>query len=210
MASVSEITLQQLYMLLMSVCQINSNQIANRVYLIENLRSGNPIDYNQYGSHSVIVDTRYYKVQENGRHTYVSWEDSDSSSLYTSFSHGVYLRNAHGMDVLMRPESITWRTLGGSIDLYFYAGPSPTEVIEQYQKSTTGLPAMQQYFTFGFHQCRWGYQNWTVLQDIIDTFRRFDIPLETVWLGKEINMDNMGLILIRDRHRLYVPLSRLY
>jgi len=40
---------------------------------------------------------------------------------------------------------------------------------------------MQQYFTFGFHQCRWGYANWTVLQGVVDGYARFGIPLENIW-----------------------------
>lgn len=40
---------------------------------------------------------------------------------------------------------------------------------------------MQQYWTFGFHQCRWGYQNWSVVQDVVDNFAKNEIPLETIW-----------------------------
>ena len=47
--------------------------------------------------------------------------------------------------------------------------------------SAIGLPGMQQYFTFGFHQCRWGYENWTVLQSVVDNYEKFGIPLENIW-----------------------------
>lgn len=97
------------------------------------------------------------------------------------YSHGVYLRNAHGQDILLRPTNITWRLLGGSIDLYFYGGPTQPKVTSSYQTSAIGLPAMQQYFTFGFHQCRWGYANWTVLQQVVDNYEAFEIPLESIW-----------------------------
>jgi alpha-glucosidase len=40
---------------------------------------------------------------------------------------------------------------------------------------------MQQYWAFGYHQCRWGYQNWSVVQEVVDNFQKFDIPLETIW-----------------------------
>lgn len=93
----------------------------------------------------------------------------------------MYSRNAHGQEILLRPRNITWRLLGGSIDLYFYAGPTQPEVTKAYQMSAVGLPAMQQYFTFGFHQCRWGYENWTRLQEIVDTYQAFGIPLENIW-----------------------------
>jgi len=98
-----------------------------------------------------------------------------------SYSHGVYNRNAHGQEILLRPTNITWRLLGGSVDLYFYAGPTQPEITSAYQISAVGLPAMQQYFTFGFHQCRWGYANWTVLQEVVDKYEAFGIPLENIW-----------------------------
>lgn len=98
----------------------------------------------------------------------------------TSSSHGLFLRNAHPQEILLRPDHLTWRTLGGSLDLYFFDGPTAPEVIRQYQTQAVGLPALQQYFGFGYHQCRWGYANWTELQDVVDNFRKFDIPLETV------------------------------
>jgi hypothetical protein len=34
--------------------------------------------------------------------------------------HGVFSRNAHGQEVVMNPEGLKWRSLGGSIDLTFY------------------------------------------------------------------------------------------
>jgi len=71
-------------------------------------------------------------------------------------SHGVYMRNSHGMEALMLSTNLTWRSLGGSIDLYFFDGPTQDDVTKQYQLGAIGLPAMQQYFSFGFHQCRWG------------------------------------------------------
>lgn len=142
---------------------------------------GDPIDTNLYGSHSFYLDTRYYKVDDStGTLTYAA-NATDSESEYVSYSHGVFLRNAHGQEILMKPENITWRTLGGEIDLFFYAGPSQVEVTKSYQVSTVGLPAMQQYFTFGYHQCRWGYVNWSQLQDVVDNFAKFEIPLENIW-----------------------------
>jgi len=142
---------------------------------------GDPIDYNIYGDHSFYLDTRYYEVNETtGNLTYAA-NATNASAQYISYSHGVYMRNAHGQEVLLRPSNITWRTLGGNIDLYFYAGPTQDKVTKSYQMSATGLPAMQQYFTFGYHQCRWGYTNWSELQDVVDSFSRFGIPLENIW-----------------------------
>ncbi|KAF2177647.1 glycoside hydrolase family 31 protein [Zopfia rhizophila CBS 207.26] len=153
--------------------------------------AGDPIDRNIYGSHPFYLDTRYFETDEHGKRSLVKNSaspgeghggDHGGGSKYESYSHGVYLRNAHGQEVRLQPESITWRTLGGSIDLFFFDGPTQPEVTKQYQEAAIGLPAMQSYWGFGFHQCRWGYRNWTELRQVVDTFKSQNIPLETVWL----------------------------
>lgn len=138
------------------------------------------IDANLYGSHPVYLDTRYFTADSSGQLTYAA-DATDTTAQYLSFTHGVFLRNAHTQEILLQPSGITWRTLGGSIDLYFYSGPDAQDVISSYQQSTTGLPAMQQYWTLGYHQCRWGYGSWAVLQEVVDNFAKFEIPLETIW-----------------------------
>ncbi|KAL2867446.1 glycoside hydrolase family 31 protein [Aspergillus lucknowensis] len=141
-----------------------------------------PLDRNLYGSHSFYLDTRYYEVSDSMPGTLILSNDKvDRSKEYVSFSHGVFLRNAHGQEVNLQPRSLTWRTIGGSIDLYFYAGPSQAAVTQSYQTSTIGLPAMQQYFTLGYHQSRWGYRSWADLEDVVANFEKFNIPLETIW-----------------------------
>lgn len=145
--------------------------------------------------------------------TLFTGHEADPNTDYVSYTHGVYLRNTHGQEVVLQHENVTWRTLGGTIDLYFFSGPSIDSVAKQYQHSITGLPGMQQYWTFGFHQCRWGYKNWTQLQEVIDNFRKFDLPLETIWADidymnqyRDFTTDNVtyplaeGLEFFRDLH----------
>lgn len=143
---------------------------------------GDVVDANLYGVHPFYVDTRYYEVDsDTGNLTLVTGNSTNSSAEYTSSSHLVYNRNIHGQDILLRDRNVTWRTIGGSIDLYFFSGPTATEATQQYQQAAAGLPAMQQYWTFGFHQCRWGYENWTVMNEVVDGYLNAGIPLETVW-----------------------------
>lgn len=114
---------------------------------------GDPIDYNIYGSHPVYIDTRYYSKGSNGQHHYMPRGSSHGGYAggyggyhngASSYSHGVYLRNAHAHEALLRSDSITWRTIGGSFDFYFIDGPTAPEVIRNYHKDVVGLPAMQQ------------------------------------------------------------------
>ena len=143
---------------------------------------GDPIDTNLYGSHPFYLQTKYFEVGDDNSTTLVTEPVNATlaTNNYTSSSHAVYLRNAHGMEVLMQPTNVTWRTLGGSLDLYFFSGPTQPEVTQQYL-SVIGLPGLQNYWGFGFHQCRWGYENWTVTEDVVNNYERFGIPLETIW-----------------------------
>jgi alpha-glucosidase len=148
--------------------------------------AGDPIDQNIYGVHPFYLDTRYFEIdEETGAHTLVTSENTTVNGSYVSYSHGVFLRNAHGMEALFHPTNITWRLLGGSIDMYIFDGPTQEAVTKQYQVGAIGLPAMQQYWAFGFHQCRWGYKNWSDVEAVVDTYREFNIPLETIWYDPE-------------------------
>ncbi|KGU36841.1 glucoamylase 1, partial [Candida albicans P57055] len=93
-----------------------------------------PIDGNIYGVHPVYYDQRYN----------------------TNTTHAVYWRTSAIQEVVVGETSLTWRALSGVIDLYFFSGPDPKDVIQQYV-SEIGLPAMQPYWALGYHQCRWGY-----------------------------------------------------
>ncbi|KAF2230688.1 glycoside hydrolase family 31 protein [Viridothelium virens] len=165
---------------------------------------GDPIDDNIYGTHPFYLDTRYYEQDpSSGNLTLVTSNETDPNASYVSYSHGVYLRNAHGHEILLKPENVTWRTLGGSIDLYFFDGPSQPEVTANYQEAAIGLPAMQQYFAFGYHQCRWGYRNWTELSNVVNNFRQFDIPLENIWT--DIDYMNQYRDYDNDQNRFSYP-----
>ena len=76
-----------------------------------------------------------------------------------SGSHGVFLLNSNGMDVMIDKTSdgsqyLEYNTLGGVFDLWFFSGNTPTKVAQQYAE-IAGNPVMQPYWGLGFHQCRY-------------------------------------------------------
>lgn len=111
------------------------NNFTQTMWNAYSLDNDQVLDVNGHSVHPMYLETRY----GNG----------------TSTSHGVYARNAHGQEWLMRDQRVTYRTIGGSFDFYFLSGPSAKEVISQYQVGIVGTPVEQPYWALGFHQVRW-------------------------------------------------------
>jgi len=113
---------------------------------------GDPIDRNIYGAHPFYMETRYRELNASAVLSGTLPDAQNNlTKAYESHAHGVYLRNTHGQEVLLRDKNLTWRTIGGSIDLYIFSGPTPQEVTKQYVSTAAGLPAMQPYWSFGYH-----------------------------------------------------------
>ncbi len=67
-------------------------------------------------------------------------------------AYGVFLQNRHAMDVFLQPnpDLITCRVIGGDLDFYFFFGPTPENVIQQYT-SLIGRPMLPPYWSLGLH-----------------------------------------------------------
>ncbi|CRG90688.1 alpha-glucosidase [Talaromyces islandicus] len=169
------------------------NNVTATTYTADN---PDPLNWNIYGFHPFYLDTRYYEVDfEKGSYTCVSADTADPSGSYVSRSHGVFLRSSHGQEVLLRPFNITWRTIGGSLDLYFYAGPTQAEVSKDYQSSTIGLPAMQQFWV---PPIQLGLEKLGQLEQVVGNFSMYAIPLETMWSPVPLHENGMQYVPIID------------
>ncbi|CAI8017774.1 Probable alpha-glucosidase Os06g0675700 [Geodia barretti] len=98
----------------------------------------------------------------------------------SGLAHGVFLRNSNGIDVVLGSNSLLYRTIGGVLDFYFFLGPHPEGVVQQYQE-VIGRPHMPPYWSLGFHNCRYGYPNVETLEKVVANYSSAMIPLETMW-----------------------------
>ena len=95
-------------------------------------------------------------------------------------THAVYLRNMNAMRINLSNNMLEYNIIGGILDLYFLSGPTPKEASVQFAE-VVGRPTMMPYWGFGFHQCRFGYQDAYETAAVVANYSAANIPLETVW-----------------------------
>ncbi|KAK3818343.1 MAG: glycosyl hydrolases family 31-domain-containing protein [Benniella sp.] len=110
--------------------------------------------------------------------------------LPSGSAHGVFLLSSNGMDIVFSPEGdrLTYKVIGGAIELYIFTGPSPQQVIQQYTE-LIGRPCMIPYFAQGFHICRWGYDTLDKVKDVVSNFEENSLPLEAMWIDIDYMKD---------------------
>ncbi|KAF5391079.1 hypothetical protein D9757_003119 [Collybiopsis confluens] len=129
---------------------------------------GDPVDGNLYGSHPVYLEHRFNETTNEAQ------------------SHGVFLFSSSGGDIMLltppnaKQSLVQYRMIGGILDFYFFSGPSPVAVIEQYG-ALVGLPSWIPPWAFGFHLCRWGYTSVNDTMEQVQAMRAANIPLEVMW-----------------------------
>lgn len=118
-----------------------------------------------------------------GDHPFYVNFDNDADGT----AHGVFLLNSNAMEMSLQGAGgqkqgriLTYRTIGGIIDLRVFSGPSPADVVRQYT-DVVGKPYMPPYWALGFHLCRWGYENATRTKEVTDNMIAAGIPMDTQW-----------------------------
>ncbi|XP_066989348.1 sucrase-isomaltase, intestinal-like [Macrobrachium rosenbergii] len=121
----------------------------------------------------------------------------------TGTAHSVLFFNSNAMEYSTYLLSdgkpvLTFRSIGGIIDLHFFLGPSLEEVNIQYS-TMVGLPAFPQYWTLGFQLSRYGYTSVEEVREVRERMKVMAIPQD----GQTIDIDYM----LRFRDFTYDPES---
>jgi alpha-glucosidase (family GH31 glycosyl hydrolase) len=73
-----------------------------------------------------------------------------------------------------------YRTIGGLLDIYFFPGPKPEDVVQQYL-ALIGRPFLPAYWALGFQLCRYGYSSLTDMQDAVRRTQTAGVPLDVAY-----------------------------
>ncbi|XP_066250642.1 lysosomal alpha-glucosidase-like [Euwallacea similis] len=131
-------------------------------------------DWNKYTLWNHDIPPEFNKNLYGSHPLYLLMENSGNS-------HGVFLLNSNAMDILLQPTpALTFRTIGGILDFYFFMGPSPSDVVDQYTE-LVGRPYMPPYWSLGFHLCRFGYKTLNQTREVLENNLKAGIFIDTQW-----------------------------
>jgi alpha-glucosidase (family GH31 glycosyl hydrolase) len=84
---------------------------------------------------------------------------------------------------------ITYKVIGGIIDFRFFLGEQNPEAVVERLNIYSGRAAIPPFWSFGFHQCRWGYDTVSKLEDVTSGYEKNGIPLDTIWSDIDYMID---------------------
>ena len=85
-------------------------------------------------------------------------------------------------------------TIGGIINYFITFGDTPEEALIQIH-NIIGRPTLPPYWAFGWHQSRWGYKTTRDLEKVLENYKKYDIPLESIWADLDLLDNNKNFIL---------------
>ncbi|EPS36110.1 hypothetical protein H072_10434 [Dactylellina haptotyla CBS 200.50] len=125
------------------------------------------------------------------------------AGMHNGKAFGVYLHNSNALDMVYNPGMITYKIVGGIIDLFVFLGDTYEDVIKQYQ-SVTGFPTLPPFWSFGYHQCRWFYDTVEKLAESRQRNMEVDIPVDVFWLDIDYMIKYKLFTLDQDRYPKFV------
>ncbi|XP_037287885.2 lysosomal alpha-glucosidase-like [Rhipicephalus microplus] len=95
---------------------------------------------------------------------------------------GVLILNSNAMDYTVTSGgNIAIATTGGILDLYFFVGSTPAQVVQQYQK-LVGLPFMPPIWALGYQVWMTNYTSLNEVRGAVTALDQAGLPKDMIWL----------------------------
>lgn len=143
------------------------------------------------GDKTGVLNKRHYEYEMWNSDIPAPHEDN-FKALYKSIPFMMVLKEKAAYGIFLDNHCRTFFDLGkesgeyylfgasqGNLDYYFMAGESLKDVISDYTW-LTGRAPMQQLWTLGYHQSRWGYESEEKIRGIARGLRENDLPCDCI------------------------------
>lgn len=122
---------------------------------------------------------------ENGGHNLMGLQPIGLHKTKDNKFLGILFNNINAQDTYIKTiESekilLEHRTIGGVIDYYLYYDEDPDKVLIKLH-DIVGQPQMPPFWSFGFHQCRYGYNNTQEIREVYNNYTSRNLPIDTFW-----------------------------
>ena len=91
------------------------------------------------------------------------------------------------------------------MDFRFFLGEQNPEVTLEKVHAYMGRSAIPPFWSMGFHQASWGYKNITDLENVLNSYKKNNLPLDTIWSDIDYMVDYEDFTIDESRF----PLDRL-
>ena len=129
-----------------------------------------------------------------------AWQES-TDPLYKSIPFFMGLRNGEAYGIFFdntyrstfdfgkeSPDYFSFGAEGGELNYYFFFGPDPKRVVEEYT-ALTGRSPLPPLWTLGYQQCRFSYYPESRAREIVKTLRDKKIPADAIYLDIDYQQD---------------------
>src|SRR5579859_6449023 len=137
------------------------------------------------------------------------WQES-SDPLYKTIpffegfrngaSYGIFFDNTWRSSFNFGMESRDYYSFGadgGEINYYYFAGPDPKRIIENYTQ-LTGRSPLPPLWTLGYQQCRYSYYPEKRAYEIVERLRADKIPADTIYFDIDYQDHNAPFTISRE------------
>ncbi|KAF4519178.1 hypothetical protein B566_EDAN008241 [Ephemera danica] len=113
-----------------------------------------------------------------------TWVDIGGGARQSSNVVSSIVNFVSGSGTPPQPLNARFFSESGVIDAFIFLGPSPQDVSAAYAHLTGSMP-LPPYFSLGYHQCRWNYNDQEDVRGVDAGFDEHDIPYDVIWLDIE-------------------------
>jgi alpha-glucosidase (family GH31 glycosyl hydrolase) len=107
--------------------------------------------------------------------------------------HINYFRSSNALDIIKSTKDnkhyLTNKVIGGILDFRFFLGEQSPEGTLEKMNLYMGRSIVPPFWSFGFHQCRWGYKNVDALENVLQNYEKNDLPLDSIWSDIDYMID---------------------
>src|SRR6266700_3803021 len=125
--------------------------------------------------------------------TILGWQESTDPlykdipfifGLRNGAAYGIFLDNTYRSDFDFgreRPDAYSFGAAGGELDYYFFYGPDPKRVIEQFTQLVGRMP-LPPLFALGYQQCRYSYYPESQVRELSSHLHKTMISSDFIYL----------------------------